>query len=207
MPKDVFGKPGKFRFDSRRATVADEAARIMQEQGLNDFRVAKEKATERLGFKTNGPLPSNGEIEKALAERNRVFRGDRHFLHLRQLRESAIRLMQSLAIFHPRLVGPVLSGNATEYSTIDLHLFNDSVEAVGASLEELCINHRPTQIRHRFRRGQSERFPGYRLDCGEHEYAMTVFPELRRRNAPLSPVNGRPMAHADVREIERLLSQ
>jgi hypothetical protein len=199
-------KPVKFKFDNRRATVADEAARIMQEQGLNDFRIAKEKALERLGLKSAGPLPSNGEIEKALAERNRVFRGDHHLLHLRRLRESAIKIMRSLAAYYPRLVGPVLSGNATDYSAIDLHLFNDSAETVALTLDALRINHRPVQVRHRFRRGQVERFPGYRFDNGDYEFSTTVFPELRRRNAPLSPVDGRPMSRADVRALELLLS-
>ena len=73
----------KTKSDHRRASVANEAARIIQEQGLNDFRSAKEKALERLGLKTAGPLPSNGEIEKALAERNRIFRGENHLLHLK----------------------------------------------------------------------------------------------------------------------------
>jgi hypothetical protein len=199
-------KPLKFRSDNRRASVADEAARIIQEQGLNDFRVAKEKAVERLGLKSNGPLPSNGEIEKALGERNRIFLGDRHLYHLRQLRQSAIKVMHSLAPYHPRLVGPVLSGNSTEYSTIDLHLFNDSAETISVTLDVLRIHHRAAQFRHRFRRDQAERFPGYRFDSDEHEFSATVFPVLRRRIAPLSPVDGKPMTRADVRELERLLT-
>jgi hypothetical protein len=195
-----------YRADNRRAAIADEAARIIQEQGLNDFRNAKEKAIERLGIKSNGPLPSNGEIESALAERNRVFRGDRHFLHLRRLRQSAIGLMRSLEILHPRLVGPVLSGSATEYSVIELHLFSDSAEAVATILDALSMKHHIAQFRHQFRRGHIEKFPGYRFEIDDFECSTTVFPELRRRHAPLSPVDGKPMHRAKLREIERLLS-
>ena len=201
MSKHLYGKT-----DNRRALIADEAARIIQEQGLNDFRSAKEKAVERLGLKAAGKLPGNGEIEKALAERNRIFRGDSQPLRLMQLRQSARNIMRSLEIYHPRLVGPVLSGHATEYSGIDLHLFNDPAEAVALTLNILKINHRTVQFRHRFRRGEGERFPGFRFDNEGCEFSVTVFPELRRRNSPLSPIDGKPMHRADIREIERLLN-
>jgi len=195
-----------FKADNRRALIADEAARIIQEHGLNDFRSAKEKAVERLGFKSAGKLPGNGEIEQALAERNRVFRAESQPIRLRQLRLSAIAIMGSLEAFFPRLVGPVLSGHATEFSGIDLHLFNDSAESVAMSLDTLNIDHRTAQFRHRFRKDQNERFPGYRFDSHGCEFAATVFPELRRRNSPLSPIDGRPMRHADLGEIEELVN-
>lgn len=193
------------RPDNKRALIADEAARIIQEQGLNDFRSAKEKAVARLGLKAAGKLPGNGEIERALAERNRIFRGNSQPQRLRQLRQSAMQMMWALEIYHPRLVGPVLSGHATEYSAIDLHLFSDPAEAVTMSLNVLDINHRSVQIRHRFRRGEGERFPGFRFDNEGCEFSISVFPEIRRRNSPLSPVDGKPMRRADAREIERLL--
>ncbi len=194
------------RPDNRRALIADEAARIIQEQGLNDFRSAKDKAVERLGLRAAGKLPGNGEIEKALAERNRIFRGDSQPQRLEQLRRSARNIMLSLERYHPRLVGPVLSGHATEYSGIDLHLFSDPAEAVATSLSTVEINHRVTQFRHQFRRGEGERFPGYRFDHEGCEFSVTVFPELRRRNSPLSPVDGKPMRRADIRELERMLN-
>jgi hypothetical protein len=200
LSKHLNGRP-----DNRRALIADEAARIIQEHGLSDFRSAKEKAVERLGLKSAGKLPGNEEIEKALAERNRVFRSDSQPRRLRQLRESARDVIASLEIYFPRLVGPVLSGHTTEHSGIDLHLFNDSAERVATSLDSLQISHRVAQFRHQFRRGEGERFPGYRFDFHGCDFSVTVFPELRRRIAPLSPVDGKPMQRADVREIERLL--
>ena len=47
----------------------------MQEHGLRDYRGAKEKAGLRLGLEDKGALPTNEEIESAIAERNRIFRG------------------------------------------------------------------------------------------------------------------------------------
>ena len=196
----------KLKPDHRRAAIANEAARLIQEHGISDFRGAKEKAIERLGLKAGGPLPSNGEIEAALAERNRIFRADSHLSHLRQARVAALEIMRPLEAYHPRLVGSVLSGHATEYSTIDLHLFSDAAEAVGLSLDAMGINHRTVQHRHRLRRDHVERFPGYRFHAAEFEFSATVFPERRRRQAPLSPVDGRPMRRAGLREIEQLVA-
>jgi len=196
-----------FKTDNRRTTVANEAARMIQEHGLSDFRFAKEKAVERLGLKRNGALPSNQEVEFALAERNRIFKGQTHLSQVKRLREAALIAMNSLNVFNARLAGPVLSGNATEHSRIDLHLFTDSQESVAIALTALEIDHRSVQIRHQFRRRQPEQYPGYRFNLDESEFSATVFPELLRRYSPLSQVDGRPMERAGIRELERLLSE
>lgn len=195
------------RPDNRRATLANEAARIIQEQGLSDFRLAKEKAVARLGLRSAGPLPSNGEIETALAERNRIFRGIDHDAQVRALRTAALGVMRSLEAFHARLVGPVLSGNATEYSVIDLHVFSDAPEAVGEQLDALGIRHRSTQFRHQFRLHHGNRFPGFRFMHDDFEYTATIFSERQRRHAPLSPVDGHPMQRGRIRDVEALIGQ
>jgi len=194
-----------YKTDNRRITVANEAARIIQEQGLSDFRFAKEKAVERLGLKKNGALPSNQEIETALAERNRIFKAETHLLDLIRLRKAALNAMNSLAAFRVLLVGPVLSSNVTEHSCVDLHLFTDFQESVAVALNALGIRHRSVQIRQQFRRRQFEKFPGYRFNMDESEFSATVFPELLRRYSPLSLVDGKPMQRADMQDLERLL--
>ncbi len=195
-----------FRPDSQRVTVANEAARIIQEEGLADFRSAKEKAVERLGLSTGGTrLPSNEEVEKALAERIRIFRGADHSILLDELRRAALLILRALEIHHARLVGPVLNGTVTDFSTIDLHLFSDVPESIDVTLDVLGLGHRPTQIRHKFRRGVTERFPGYRFRTMDFEYTATVFSINHRRHSPLSPVDGKPMPRAGIREVEALL--
>ena len=193
------------RPDHRRVSVADEAARLIMEQGLTDFRVAKAKAVKRLGLSSSGSLPGNEEIEAALAERTRIFSGEQHHHHVRELRAAALWVMRSLQVFNARLVGSVLSGNATRHSTIDLHVFSDSPEAVGSQLDTLGIAHRSAQFRHQFRSRQGEHFPGFRFAAEEFDYAATVFTETQRRSAPLSPVDGRPMQRGSVRDVENLL--
>jgi len=192
--------------DHRRMALAVEAARIIQEEGLTDFRAAKAKAAERLGLGRNAPLPDNVEIEAALAERTRIFHGSAQPLLLEGLREVACEVMRKLAEFHPRLVGDVLSGTATPHSAIDLHLFSDTVESVGAALEALGIGYRDISRRHRLRRDEVEGFPGYRFAAHDCEFASTVFPLRLRGHPPLSPVDGRPMRRASLRELEEMLN-
>lgn len=200
MPRRNRSRP-----DHRRTAIAQEAARIIQEHGVENFRAAKEKAGVRLGLADSGALPSNQEVELALAERNRIFRGETHDALVDALRAAALVMMRQLTEFDPRLVGPVLSGNATAHSAIELHLFSDSPEAVGAVLDTLGRPHRSFDSRLRMRRDESDLFPGFRFRDGEHEFAVTVFPERGRGNAPLSPVDGRPMRRATLRDVEALL--
>jgi len=55
------------RAEHLRLALAQEAARIMSEQGIDDYRLAKRKAAERLGATDIAVLPKNSEIEAALA--------------------------------------------------------------------------------------------------------------------------------------------
>ena len=45
--------------DRLRRILAQEAARIIVDHGIRDYRVAKIKAAERLGMNTRGALPGN----------------------------------------------------------------------------------------------------------------------------------------------------
>ncbi len=102
----------------------------MAEHGIQDFRAAKRKAADRLGISDAGALPSNTEIEAALAAYQRLFAADTHERTLKAQRRTALRAMRWLPGLRPRLVGPVLTGTATEHADIQLHLFVDNPEAV-----------------------------------------------------------------------------
>jgi hypothetical protein len=195
-----------FRPDHQRLAVANEAARIIQEEGLTDFRSAKEKALERLGLPSSRTrLPSNKEIDQALAERIRIFRGNDHLQLLTEFRRAALSVLRTLKMHHAQLVGPVLNGTATDFSTIDMHLFSDLPENIESTFDALGFGHRPTLIRHRFRRGETERFPGYRFRTLNFDYTATVFSLKHRRHSPLSPIDGKPMLRAGIQKVEALL--
>jgi hypothetical protein len=194
-----------FKSEYLRASVAQEAARLIQEHGLEGFRAAKNKAAERFGAGSRRSLPTNQEIELALAEWQRIFRAEQHPLMLLRLRKTATTVMRQLQAFRPRLVGAVLSGNATEHSPVDLHLFSDAAEEVGENLYTQAIAHQFVERRYRLRRNSLTAFPGCRFYFSGIKIIVAVFPERLHGHAPLSPIDGKPMQRANLCEVERLL--
>jgi len=189
----------------QRQAVASEAARLMQNHGLRDYRIAKSKASDRLGLGRQGALPSNGEVELALVEHQRIFAGDEHESLQAQLRAAAADMMRMLHSFSPRLVGDVLAGTANEHSLVDLHLFSDTPELVSETLAMQGIRHRSTARRHRLRPGPPASYAAFACRLSNCEYMLTIFPLSQRGQPPLSPVDGRPMRRAKLRVVEGLL--
>jgi hypothetical protein len=196
------------RGENLRRALAQEAARIMAEHGIRDFLVAKRKAAERFGVSDGtAVLPRNSEIEEALAAYQRLFGGASHLQALHAQRSAALAAMRYLHEFEPRLVGPVLSGTATEHSEVQLHLFADRAESVTLKLIDQGIPHEVTERRIKLNRERSRAFPGVRFQVDDQPIEATVFPPDDIRQAPASPVDGRPMRRASALEVEALLEQ
>lgn len=194
------------RSEHLRRAIAQEAARIMSEHGIDDFLAAKRKAAERFGVSDAAVLPKNVEIESALAEYQRLFGGASHEQSLAAQRRAALLAMRRLQRFEPRLVGPVLSGTATPHADVQLHLFSDSPESVALSLLEQGIRHEITARRVKMNAERVIEFPGVRFEIADHPIEATVFPTDGIRQAPVSPVDGRPMRRAGLEELEALLA-
>ncbi len=188
--------------------LAQEAARIIVDKGIRDYRVAKTKAADRLGMSSRGSLPGNSEIEQAVNEHLLLFGGETHADHLRTLREAAISAMQTLEEFTPRLVGPVLNGTADENSAINLHVFADSPEAIAMFLADRNISCRSYERRLKNRRGRSvspDTFAGFEFEQFGESIEATVFPIDGIRQAPISPIDGKPIRRADRKAVQALL--
>jgi hypothetical protein len=188
-----------------RQVVAQEAARIIVNHGVRDYRVAKQKAAERLGVSAHGSLPGNAEVEAAVAEHLQIFGGDAHEDRLRLMRVAALSAMELLSDFSPRLVGPVLSGTADENSVVNLHVFADSPELVALELEQIGVSYRPYERRLKSRRDQVETYAGFEFNHGNNAIQATVFPVDGIRQAPMSPIDGKPMKRLDANGVQALL--
>jgi hypothetical protein len=188
-----------------RQIVAQEAARIIVNHGVRDYRVAKQKAAERLAVQSRGSLPGNAEIEAAVAEHLSLFGGEAHEDRLRLMRVAALSAMELLASFAPRLVGPVLAGTADENSVVNLHLFADSPEAVAMELEQIGVSYRAYERRLKSRRDRLESYSGFEFNHGNNAIQATVFPVDGIRQAPMSPIDGKPMRRVDSAGVQALL--
>jgi hypothetical protein len=113
--------------------------------------------------------------------------------------------MEMLAEFSPRLVGPVLTGTADENSAVNLHVFTDSPEAVATELDTIGISYRAYERRLKSRHAQFESYPGFEFHHNHNPIQATVFPVDGIRQAPMSPVTGKPMKRADVAAVQALL--
>ena len=195
------------RADNLRRALAQEAARIMSEQGIDDYGLAKRKAAERFGATDLAVLPKNTEIEAARADHQRLFHADTHSSTLEELRKTALRAMRLLERFQPRLVGPVLSGTASAHSEVSLHVFADSPEAVALHLMDNGIPHRIVERRLRYEPDRLVAYPVVRFVAGHREIEAVVFPVNGIRQAPASPVDGRPMRRASIDELEAMLME
>jgi hypothetical protein len=204
-PSHAGTRPGNVRGGHLRRALAQEAARIMAQHGIHDFLTAKRKAAERLGVTDSSALPRNVEIEQALVEYQRLFDADGHEQSLQAQRRAALAAMGWLAQFEPRLVGPVLSGTATEHADIQLHLFADCPENIALQLLDRGVAHEITERRVRLDAERTRAYPGVRFEVGNRRVEATVFPRDGIRQAPVSPVDGRPMRRADAAELAALL--
>lgn len=193
------------RAELMRQAVAEEAARIMREQGVDDFLLAKRKAADRLGVTDASILPRNKEVEAALVAHQRLFAADRHEADLAAMRRSALEAMRLMADFQPRLVGPVLTGTASAHSEINLHVFTEIPEAVSIRLEERGVPHEVLERRLRYERDRVVTYPALRFVAGRQTVDAVVFPLDGIRQAPSSPVDGKPMRRASAAEVEALL--
>lgn len=194
------------RAENLRRALAQEAARVMAEHGIRDFLFAKRKAAERFGVVDGSVLPRNTEIEEALQEYQRLFGGDAHLESLQAQREVALEVMQHLEQFQPRLVGSVLQGTATEHDDVLLHVFADRAESVTFRLMDQGV---PFEVGERRTRLNAERIvqqPALRLEVDGQPVEIVVFPVDGIRQAPISPVDGKPMRRADTNEVSALVA-
>ena len=196
---------GAGRDQQMRVLIAQEAARLMNLEGIRDFQAAKRKAAQHLGAPDTRNMPRNIEVEQALSEYQRLFCADEQLGHLRSLRESAVQAMRFFTDFRPRLVGSVLSGTAGPHADINLHLFADTAEEVGLFLMASNIPFETASRRLRVSREEWIEFSCFQFMAGEHPVELVVFPAEGRREPPRSPVDGKPMPRGSLSEVEALL--
>ena len=195
------------RTHERRTRLAQEAARLMAVGGIRDFHQAKRKAAERLGIFDDASLPRNREIEDALREYQRLFQGDASADALQRRREAALRALEFLAAFEPRLVGPVLEGTADANAPVALQLYSDDAGAVARFLDDHGIPAEPRGRRVRLDRERDFEAEVWLFAADDLAFDLTVLPRDALRQAPLSPVDEKPMRRASAAQLRGLLAE
>lgn len=190
-----------------RQRITHFAARFMAEDGVDSYRVAKQKAAQQMGITVSHHLPSNREIELAFREYQHIFQGNTQPQQLHKLRLGARDAIRFFERFNPRLVGPVLIGSAGEYTEVTLHLFTDTPENVGLFLLDRAIPYKLGERHLRIDASTVTSTPVYRFTAGDIPIELAVFPLKGLRQAPQSPVDGKPMRRASIAEVELLIEE
>lgn len=131
-----------------RQLIASTAARLMAEDGISDYPLAKRKAARQLGSPDTDAMPSNAEVEAELRTYQSLYQQQEQQERLRELRQKALQAMALLPDFHPYLSGSVLDGTAGRFAEVDILLYPDSAKEVEIFLLGRQIPFEPVQPRH-----------------------------------------------------------
>ena len=200
MPKEQ-----KLKQQFMRARIAVAAARIMAEDGIEDFSMAKRKAARQLGAGETQSLPNNDEIETELRLHQSLFQGEEQRERVRFLRAQALAAMEQLAEFKPYLTGPVLKGTAGRYADIDLQVFADSGKELEIFLLNRNIPYQTAELRH-YSGGHEREVSVLSMDWEGTPVRVAVYwPDDEHRSVKTSP-QGRPLERAGLDQVRTLVA-
>jgi hypothetical protein len=187
-----------------RSRIAHLAARLMAEDGIEDYALAKRKAARQAGLPDTRELPGNDEIDAALQAYQAIYHAGEHRDRLRALREKAVQAMRELARFQPYLTGSVLNGNAGKYADINLQLFTDNEKAVELYLIDRDIEYQTGQARI-YAGAQPLTVPVYTLNDEGIEIELTVLSPRELRVPVRTSPEGSAIERAKLSAVEQLL--
>lgn len=173
---------------------------------MTDLRRAYEKAARQRGVNPRSSRADWAEIEAAVIRYQQLFGGAGYHERLVALRQTAVKAMNLLAAFEPRLVGAVVSGAITESHRVQLHVFADKPETLDLLLDERRIAFDVSERRYRYADGREIEVPVLSFGEDENGVDVAVFAANEIRPAPLSPVTGAAMKRLTSVEAKGLLS-
>jgi len=188
--------------NDERSLIASFAARIMVEDGIEDYATAKRKAARQAGVPDTRQLPTNEEVDAALRTHQTLFEGEVHRERVLELRSRAVKIMRELEEFNPYLTGSVLSGNAGKYADINLQLYVESPKSVQLYLIDRGISYRAGQCR-LYCGDEARMVPTFTIDdVVPIELVLLGLDDLRR---PIrTTADGKPIERARVQAVQAL---
>lgn len=200
--------------DHIRQMIAQQAARMMAEDGINDFAYAKKKAGRQLGVSESSALPTNAEIEEEIRLYHNIYNADEQPLALAKLRKAALMTMQLFARFNPHLTGSVLDGTAGKFAQTNIHLFADSAKDVeifllsqqipfDSSEKSYRVSDKPSKDK---KEKVRKTVPVFTLETELGLQKISVFDVDDMRVAVKRTVDGSNAERADISDLQALLN-
>ena len=183
--------------DDLRRRIAALAARMIAEDGVNDYAQAKLKAAQQLGL-SNKHLPDDAELEDAVRVQLQLFNATEHRENLSDLRQKACKILKLVEPFNAYVAGAVLDGSAGRHAEIDIQLYPDSTKDV-----EIYLLNRRIEFSHtppRTPRAETV----LSLPIGDTVANLVIYPRDEERRV-VRGHDGRPRPRARLAELRRLL--
>jgi len=191
-------------YQQMRQRIAAAAARLMAEDGIEDYALAKRKAVRQLGADDTQALPGNEEIEAELRTYQSLYQSDEQHRRIRELRTKALEAMRALAQFRPYLAGPVLKGTAGRYCEVELQLFTDDSKAVELLLLNRNLAYDTSDERY-FASGRERAVPVLKLDWDGIPMRLSIYTANDERGTLRSSVAGRTIERAGIEAVAQLV--
>src|SRR6267143_1635434 len=124
-------KESKFKQQQMRVRIAAAAARMMAEDGLDDFALAKRKAARQLVAEDTQALPKNEEIEAELRAYQSLYQGEEQRERIHYLGERARAVSVLKLDWQGVLVNLAIYGLKEERGTLKTTLAGRPIERAG----------------------------------------------------------------------------
>lgn len=194
-------KPAPSASSQLRRAIASAAARLMAEDGITDYGVAKRKAARGLGAGDSDALPTNEEIETELRSWQSLYQEDEQRERLHDLRTTALEVMQVLAEFNPYLTGSALDGTAGRYSAAEIELFADSSKDVEIALLAQDISYDIIDNR---KPGLDSQLA---IEWNDIPVLLSIYPPIAERHQPKAHHGGQGRRRARAEAVMDLLRE
>ena len=186
--------------------IAQEAAKMIAEKGIQQFGQAKFKAAKNLNAMNNGCLPSNSDIEKKLIEYYQLFRADVDFDHILYLRKIAFDVMHIFDNYLIYLVGPVANGSASFSSAINFHIASEDESEIIQTLIKNDLTHKPYDRKIKFNEKTIKQVNGIKTIYKKTDIELSIFNHKEIRHAPLSKIDNKPMKRIKIKLLQEMIN-
>lgn len=188
-----------------RSRIAQLAARLIAEDGVSDYGLAKRKAARQAGAPDSRNLPTNLEIEEAVRAYQELYQADEHPERLQELRELALETMRLLAGFNPYLSGAVLSGTVGRHADVHLQVYTDNPKDLEIFLHNQSVPFRARELRIWIGELQAS-VPDLVIPAAQADIHITVLSPVHLRLPLRLSLEGRPLERAHIDSVAGLVA-
>lgn len=180
-----------------------EAARLMIEENVSQYLDAKKRAAKRLFGKPMKHLPSNQAIADEIYRQTQLINTEDLQQQLLEMRRLAIKVMDALQDFSPRLIGSVSTGRIRESSDVDIHVFTDSIEHLSIFLDHLGWQYEQEKVTI-YQKGKLIDYQHFYL-WFDYPVELSVYSAKEIRHNTKSSIDGKSIKRLSVSKVRELL--